>query len=190
MSLDTRRSSRVSHNPKGLRNDDHILRGERTFVPQGDGLPGRRAGSRGPRGATRPVLGRDHQDRGSWRLDLAVVVDVGRGLRQPPLEPTPSGPSRPSARKKSRKSRLRRTVALVASRTWTLLARSPTGGAKTSFGHDRPALTSMRFQRSGRRRKPIVSKRATTVSLTSSSTRTWTSMQSLADRPGTAVDPM
>jgi hypothetical protein len=35
-----------------------------------------------------------------------------------------------------------RAASLAASTTWVLLARSPSGGAKTSFGHGPPAVAS------------------------------------------------
>jgi hypothetical protein len=137
-------------------------------------------GWRGPPRASCPVFCRDHEDLGRWLLELRVVGEIGDDLRQALFERGQACRAVGSARKKSRNSRLRRAVALLVARTCTLAARSPTGSANTSLGHCRPAVSSMWFHGSGRKRNPSSAKDGTIIASLRRGTRIWMSMQSLA----------
>jgi hypothetical protein len=77
----------------------------------------------------------------------------------------------------------------VLSRRWILHERAPIGGAKTSLRQRIPSETSERFHGSGLHRKPIAANSPTSRTSSIDPIRTWMSMQSLADRPGTDVEP-
>ena len=137
-----------------------------------------------------PTLGRAHQHVRCRGLDLAVRHEIGHALCQPLLEGTPTAPGPLVGTEIVRGTAGRSACSARPASGNGYCRRAHRRQARTpAWRNSTPPEISRWFHGSGRWRYPRPVMTGTISSRSTSATRTWTSMQSFAARPGTEVEP-